>query len=252
MLANVADGGSSRSRGNLPRGPQRTLRSLPRGRRVAAVLALALVLAGALLAALGGGGGSHSSSPAHAIQALRAERAGEVRAAAHLLGLGVGALRRELLAGRSLAEVAAAHGVAQAVLVERLVAAKRAAVLAPGLDPTQRAARIARLKRTVEASVRRRSLLAEGVNVPVAARYLGLTIPALRAGLSRGSTLAQLAAATPGRSAGGLVSALVSARRRTLAAMVANGAITKAQQSRMLSTFAARIEAIVRRAAPPA
>lgn len=252
MAANRTEDGSS---GHSARPRRDGLFALSRGRLLAAALALVLVLAGVIVAALGGGGGAHPSSPAGAAQARRAERTSEVRAAAQLLGLSTPALRRELRSGRSLAEAAAAHGVAQAALVEHLVALRRAAVLRnPKLDSRQRERRLSQLRKTVEAVVRRRGPLpgAAGVSVPAAARYLGMSIPELRTRLSRGSTLAELAAGVPGRSATGLVAVLVSTRKRNLAAMVANGALTQAQQAGALSTLTKRIEAIVYRRIPPA
>jgi hypothetical protein len=229
---------------------RRGLRSLPRGRLLAAILAATLVLAGVLLATLGGRGrGSLLPSPAHADQVRSSQRIGEVRAAARLFGVSAPLLRRELRAGRSLAEAAAAHGVPVSALVQRLLAYRRATLPAgTHLDASRRAARLDRLRRSVEASVNRHGAPPGAVNVAVAARYLGLRIPDLRARLSEGRTLAQLVAGAQGRSVAGLVAALAAAHRAALAREVARGGITRAQQQRALATLTSTIEAIVRRA----
>lgn len=53
-------------------------------------------------------------------------------------------------------------------------------------------------------------------DIRLAAEYLGISRGALRRRLRSGETMAEVANATPGRSAGGLVAALFAARRRAL------------------------------------
>jgi hypothetical protein len=79
----------------------------------------------------------------------------------------------------------------------------------------------------------------------VAARYLGLTIPALHAALHGGRTPAQLAADTPGRSAAGLVAAILTARRARLEAAVAAGLIKRTYAQRLLRALPLRVRAVV-------
>jgi hypothetical protein len=60
-----------------------------------------------------------------------------------------------------------------------------------------------------------------GRDLSSAAAYLGITTTQLAAKLSAGQSLAEIAAATPGRSAAGLIEALVTAKRAALAAIAA-------------------------------
>jgi hypothetical protein len=60
-----------------------------------------------------------------------------------------------------------------------------------------------------------------GRDLDTAAGYLGITRAELAAKLSSGHSLAEIAAATPGRSAAGLIEALVAAKRARLAAFAA-------------------------------
>jgi hypothetical protein len=79
-----------------------------------------------------------------------------------------------------------------------------------------------------------------GVNILRAARYLGVSRRRLRSELRAGTTLAQVADATAGRSQAGLIGALVNAKRRRLAAEVS------AERAR-LARFTARIGVLVDR-----
>lgn len=74
-----------------------------------------------------------------------------------------------------------------------------------------------------------------------AATYLGLGVQELRARLRRGASLAQLAAATPGRSASGLVDALVTERAAALDLAVARGQLSGAARARRIEALRARL-----------
>jgi hypothetical protein len=74
------------------------------------------------------------------------------------------------------------------------------------------------------------------------AGYLGVTQTQLRGELQTGRTLAQIAKATPGKSAAGLVDALVSARAKQLSAAVGAGRLPAAQEKRRLARLRKRIE----------
>jgi hypothetical protein len=63
--------------------------------------------------------------------------------------------------------------------------------------------------------------------------------------LRSGKTLAQLADETSGKSAAGLIDALVAAEKNDLAAAVAAGTITQAQSDQIASTLSARVTARV-------
>src|SRR5258705_8860327 len=60
--------------------------------------------------------------------------------------------------------------------------------------------------------------------------YLGLSKDAIKAQLASGKTLAQIADATPGKSAAGLVSFVVSTAKTKLDPWVAEGKISQAQE----------------------
>ena len=68
-----------------------------------------------------------------------------------------------------------------------------------------------------------------GDEFTAAASYLGLTESALATQLQAGKTLAQVADATSGKSAAGLVAALVAAEKTEIAAAVTAGRLTQAQ-----------------------
>jgi hypothetical protein len=77
-----------------------------------------------------------------------------------------------------------------------------------------------------------------------AASYLGLTDAQLRSSLRSGKTLAAIAEAD-GKSVDGLVAAMVAQARQHIAADVAAGRLTKAQQQDILSNLEQRITDLV-------
>jgi len=83
-----------------------------------------------------------------------------------------------------------------------------------------------------------------------AAGYLGLTDEQLRTELESGKTLAQIAA-DHGKSADGLVDALVAAAKKKLDAAVAAGRLTKAEAASMLNGLKERITNLVNGRLPP-
>ena len=70
-------------------------------------------------------------------------------------------------------------------------------------------------------ALRRDALHRDGRDLDSAAAYLGISTAQLAGKLSAGQSLAGIAAATPGRSAAGLIEALVTAKRAALAAIAA-------------------------------
>jgi ribosomal protein L10 len=218
----------------------------------ASVAALALG-AGAALA-----GNGHHGKKAHPVRAAKAVgRGGEIRAAAGYLGLTVAELQADLRAGKTLAQVAdATPGTSADGLVQALVAAAKtkldALVAAGKLTQAQETTLLGKLQARIEAAVSKAhpavraaasKLFAAGVNA--AAGYLGVTPGQLRAELKSGRTLAQIANATPGKSADGLVQALVAAAKARLDAAVAAGKITAAQESQALSRLTTLVTAVV-------
>ncbi len=77
-----------------------------------------------------------------------------------------------------------------------------------------------------------------------AAGYLGLTEEALRARLQDGDTLAEVAQAN-GKTAAGLVDALVAAAKAELDEKVAAGRLTEAQRTSILADLESRVEGFV-------
>ena len=88
-------------------------------------------------------------------------------------------------------------------------------------------------------------------NATVVLSYLGIDAATLRSDRQAGKSLAQVAAATPGKSVAGLKAALLSADRARLARAVASGAITSAQEQHRLALLASRVEAQLQRTGSP-
>ena len=88
-------------------------------------------------------------------------------------------------------------------------------------------------------------------DLSAAATYLGLTESELRTKLEGGKTLAQIANATDGKSAGGLVDALVTAAKKHIEADVTNGRLTRAQADQIESGLKQRITNRVNSTGPP-
>ena len=84
-----------------------------------------------------------------------------------------------------------------------------------------------------------------GDELTAAATYLGVTETAIMTQLQSGKTLAQVAAATSGKSAAGLIDALVAAEKTELATAVKAGTITQAQSDQIATTLNYRFTALV-------
>jgi hypothetical protein len=89
-----------------------------------------------------------------------------------------------------------------------------------------------------------------GALAPLTA-YLGLSSSALESDLGKGETLAQIANAQ-GKSVGGLVTALLAARKRELDQAVSAGRLTAAQEQQIESSEAERVRELVNGAPPRA
>ncbi|HWX96922.1 MAG TPA: hypothetical protein VNZ01_08720 [Solirubrobacteraceae bacterium] len=186
--------------------------------------AVVAILVGGTVAAVSGGSGAAR------------EKRGPLVTAAGYLGVSTSQLSRELQSGRSLGQIAnATSGKSSAGLVSVLLAAAKERL----------AAAQANLPKRVNALVNH---VREPGQRAAAARYLGLRPVQLASELRSGKTLAQIANATPGRSAAGLIEAIVAARRSVLAARVAAGTITQAQANVRLAHLTSRVTAAVNRA----
>jgi hypothetical protein len=88
-------------------------------------------------------------------------------------------------------------------------------------------------------------------DLSVAATYLGLTEGELRSRLRSGKTMAEVANATDGKSADGLVDALVAAATKNIAADVSSGRLTQSQADGILPGLKQHITARVTSTGPP-
>ncbi len=82
------------------------------------------------------------------------------------------------------------------------------------------------------------------VDFDAAAAYIGVTEAELRASLEDGETLAEVATAN-GKTAAGLVDALVAAAKTDLGEKVESGRLTEAQRTSILAELESRLEDVV-------
>ncbi len=138
--------------------------------------------------------------------------------AASYLGVTRAQLIGELRSGRTLATIAdSTPGRSSSGLIDALVNAKTARVSALVADGKISAVSgrraMAHVRERVTAEVNR--VFGAGgaahTNVSVAASYLGVSVAQIRRDRRSGQSLAQIASATPGKSASGLIEALVAA-----------------------------------------
>jgi hypothetical protein len=226
------------------------MRRLISRQRIAAIaLVVAIGACVAAVAAIGRGDPRGNGPPARAAASKRSANGpqgrgaasnrparghGDLAIAADYLGLSTAQLRSELRGGRTLAQVAdGTSGKSSSGLVHALVSAK-----------------IPRLTARVVAEVNsvRGNGGARAGGGPGAARYLGLSPVQLRAALRAGRSLAQIADATPGKSASGLIDALVASRKAGLERAAAAGRLSQAKEQAMLSKLRTRVTARVNRA----
>jgi len=223
------------------------------------VVAVSALVAGVVLAsAAAGDRGPHRRHRArqHSLRARASARGGhqrtgavgdEVRLAGAYLGLARAQLRARLQSGGPLAQIAdATGGKSAAGLIEALVRAKAArlsvAVSTGELTQTKAQVRLTGVHTRVTLDVYGATAL---LDLPAAASYLDVSAAQLRHQLRSGLSLAQIADATPGRSAAGLIDALVSARQDSVDAAVASGALDRAATRKYLSGLRRRIVAEV-------
>jgi hypothetical protein len=219
------------------------------------VLLIAAVLAGAAAAVTTVGDRSHRYARGHA----RAVGARDLGVAAVYLGFSRAALAGALQAGQSLVDVANAAGKSPSGLIAALVTEKRARpkgvskslearVNAEVNRMSSRPAHVPQLRARISPA-----LLSAPTRLDLqAAAYLGVSPARLQLELGAGQTLGQVANATSGKSAAGLVAAIVLARRERLAYAVATHRLTAGRASLINARLLARVTASVdRRPAAP-
>jgi len=84
-----------------------------------------------------------------------------------------------------------------------------------------------------------------GAGLDAAAQYLAISTATLRSDLASGQTLAQIAAATTGKSADGLKAALLAAAKTRLDQAVTNGTITSTQEQTILNALTSRVDTLM-------
>ena len=181
----------------------------------------------------------------------------ELRAAADYLGISESALGTDLASGKTLAQVAdATSGKSAGGLIDALVAAEKAELAQAVKDGRLTQAQVDQITPSL---VDRMTALANGKLPPrgpgmghgpgddlqAAAEYLGVSVTDLVTQLRSGKTLAQVAGATNGKSAAGLVDALVKHEQSELAQAVKDGKLTQAQADQISTNLTARITARV-------
>jgi hypothetical protein len=155
-------------------------------------------------------------------------------AAATYIGITTDQLRTELGTDKSLADVAVAHGKTRDGLVQALVAASQTSITTLVDQKGIGAQRGGPGDRGVI-----------GDQLSVAATYLGTTTDDLRTKMQAGQTLAQIAAATSGKSRDGLVAALTTDAQAKIAAAQAAGTITAAKATEETTELADEITRFV-------
>jgi hypothetical protein len=80
-----------------------------------------------------------------------------------------------------------------------------------------------------------------GADLATVASYLGVTQSQLRTDLQSGTSLAEVAQTTEGKSVDGLIAAIVAAEKDRLAKELTAGTLTEAQQTQLLAGLDARV-----------
>jgi hypothetical protein len=231
--------------------------------KLLAGIALAAVIAGGTVAVVTAGTDHHASNSAGNSASAGAKGTGrtappggrgDLSAAARYLGVTPAKLRGQMRSGRTLAQVAAStSGKSEAGLIGAIITAREArlsaAVSAGALSRADESAILATLPRRVALRVNSPTRQGPGL-VPVPglasiASYLGVSGEQVRKDLRSGQTLAQVADATAGKSAAGLIAALVTARKAKLEAAVTAGKLTRAKSDKLLAHLPQRITAEV-------
>lgn len=162
--------------------------------------------------------------------------------AASFLGVSVSTLEADLKGGKTLAQEAVAKGKTADDLVTAIVAAQKTVLDAENAAGWITASQETSVLSTLTTQIT--DLVNNGPPVPPAAKapsllqtastYLGVSVSDLQADLKAGKTLASVATAQ-GKTADGLVAALVAVAKTNLDAQVTAGTITQAQEGTILA-----------------
>jgi hypothetical protein len=188
-----------------------------------------------------------------------------LRAAADYLQIPAAALAADLRAGKTLAQIANSRpGKSASGLVDFLVGKVQAALDEavqkgrPSVDQEKAILSMARQRITAAVNGARPVLSAVprphicfAFGLPLrgglqaAADYLGIPVSTLVKDMRSGKTLADVADSTPGKSASGLIDALVAPEQAALDKAVKAGRLTPAQESALEAGLRARTTALV-------
>jgi|SRR5579884_981550 len=235
--------------------------------RIALVLVGVLALVGGGTALAGKGKPKHSAKSGTFIAAARGMHGpgDDLAAAAGYLGTTADAVLTQLQSGKTLAQIAnATSGKSAAGLVDALVTHEKteiaSAVGAGKLTQAQADQLTANLQQRFTDFVDGTFPAhgpgfghphgAPGDDLAAAAGYLGTTADAVLTQLQSGKTLAQIANATSGKSAAGLVDALVAHEKTEIASAVAAGRLTQAQADQITANLQQRVTDLVNGAHP--
>ncbi len=188
-------------------------------------------------------------------------RGDDLAAAATYLGTTAGDLQSKLAAGQTLAQIAdATNGKSASGLIDALVTHEKTelqqAVTDGKLTQTQADQLETNLTDRITALVNGTKPTGpgghfgigpfhRGDDLAAAATYLGTTASDLQSKLAAGQTLAQIADATNGKSASGLIDALVTHEKTELQQAVTDGKLTQTQADQLETNLTDRITALV-------
>ena len=192
----------------------------------------------------------------------------DLTAAATYLGTTAGDLQSKLSSGQTLAQIAdATSGKSASGLIDALVTHEKTelqqAVTDGKLTQTQADQLETNLTDRITALVNHTKPAGPGPgghfgigpfhggdDLTAAATYLGTTAGDLQSKLSSGQTLAQIADATSGKSASGLIDALVTHEKTELQQAVTDGKLTQTQADQLETNLTDRITALVNHTKP--
>ncbi len=213
-----------------------------------------LLAIGAVLAIVASGGAAFATGVSQA--GAKSKGGGTlVGAVSSYLGITAKQLGVELATGKSLAQIATAHGKTVSGLEQTIESAVKArldqAVTAGAITAQQEQKVLAGLHSRLDILVGRAHPLAalrKGLKlsglVHVATAYLGVTAQQLRTELAAGKTLAQVAT-EHGKTAAGLEQAITAAVKTRLDKTVATGKLKAATEQQILTRLGKRLDALV-------
>jgi hypothetical protein len=215
-------------------------------RRLALAVALLAVLAGGTAVALGATGSGNRGGHRH--HAHAGAHHGLLAAASGYLGVPAGQLRSELASGKTLAQIAdSTPGKSEAGLVSALVATGKQRLQSASGKLTTRIQALVQGKPGEFQHHRLGAAHHHGSLRTAATAYLGIDRKTLAADLRTGKTLAEVADATPGKSAMGLSQALLEAATKRLDARAGSGHLSKTAEATRLARLKTRIQTVLSR-----